>query len=445
VKELLASGQALDHLAIEKGFRAAALHDGDAAFRHFLSMVSDGEQKCPECQTKLQRVDEREKTVVSLMGVGPIKRTYYKCPNGHGHFVPRDGLIGVVGTSFTPGVRRSISKLAASGSFEWSRIVLEEIAGIYISTKEVQRISEAAGEAAESRSQGRINDAMAPVPKSSSIDDHAETAGTIDATFYIEYDGTGVPMARRELDGRKGKQPDGAAKTREAKVGCMFTQSSLDNAGNPVRDNNSTSYFGCIESADKFGWRVFSEALRRNAYSYGRKVIIGDGAKWIWGIASQHFPDAIQIVDMYHAKEHLHELTRTLFPDPKEQSDALDDWIKTLESGDAAALSKKILAVTGLNEPQMEKAKTEASYFADNAGRMRYKEYKDKKLFVGSGVVEAACKILVGTRLKQSGMFWSVRGANAIIALRSADLSFNGDFNTLFELENSFSHHSMTA
>jgi hypothetical protein len=444
-KEQLASGAELDIQAIEKGFRAAALHDGDTAFRHFLSMIRDGEQKCPQCQTKLTKIDEREKTIVSLMGTGAIKRTYYECPNGHGHFVPRDGLLGVQGTSFTPGVRLSVSKLAAAGSFEWAHTTLEELAGVCVSAKEAQRISEAAGEVAESKNQWRINDAMAPVPARSKMDERTETVNDINATFYIEYDGTGVPMTRRELDGRKGKQPDGGAKTREVKVGCTFTQSALDDDGNPLRDDNSTSYFGSIETADKFGWRVFSEALRRNAHSYARTAIIGDGAKWIWGIASQHFPDAIQIVDLYHAKEHLYELTRNLFPNPEERALVLADWIKALEDGDVAALSEKILAVSGLNETQLEKAQTEAAYFTDNADRMRYKEFKDDKLFVGSGVVEAACKTVVGARLKQSGMFWSVRGANAIIALRCTDLSCDGDFYSLFKPKNYLTSNALTA
>jgi hypothetical protein len=429
---LIASGASIDVQTIEKGFRAAALHDGNAAFCHFLSMIGDGEQECPTCHVYLEKIDDREKSIVSLMGTGTIKRGYFICPNGHGNYIPRDEMIGVQGTSFTPGVRLAASKLAVAGSFDWSSEALAEIADIYVSAKGIQRISEEAGAIAENENQKRINAAMHPGQPSGKLCECSEIAGAKDATLYIEYDGTGVPMTRREVAGIRGKQPDGSAKTREAKCGCMFTQSLLDDEGKPVRDENSTSFFGAIECAELFGRRVFAEAQRREYDTYARIAIIGDGAKWIWGIASQYFPKAVQIVDLYHAKEHLHNLARDLFPNPAEHAAVLADWINTLELGRAKALGKKILAVANLNEAQRKKANTEANYFIENAYRMHYRYFKKQKLFVGSGIAEATCKTLIGGRLKQSGMFWSLNGANAIISLRCVDMSCNGEFSILF-------------
>lgn len=431
---LLAGGGVLNIRDIEKGFRAAALKDGDAAFREFLSSIVPVTTECPECGAPLKKISDREKTIVSLMGVGEFCRAYYECPNDHGHFTPCDDVAGVNGTSFTPGVRLAVAKLASAGSFEWASGALAEIAGIYVSPKETQRVSESVGEAIEVRNKGRIESAMRPEGPRSETGACAEPTIKIDSTVYIEYDGTGIPMIRREVDGRSGKQPDGSAKTREAKLGCIFTQTGFTEEGDPIRDKNSSSYIGAIECAELFGWRIFSEASLRSIGSYKRVTILGDGAKWIWGIAGDHFPGAIQIVDLYHAKEHIYELARALFHQAGEQAAALDEWIKLLEAGEIETLAEKIRGVSGLSDELKEKATTEANYFTENAERMRYKKFKGMKLFVGSGVIEAGCKTVIGRRLKQSGMFWSLQGANAMIALRCADLSCNDDLASCFDV-----------
>ena len=424
---LLDEGAELNIRDIEKGFRAAALKDGDAAFRAFLSSIKPASLECPECGAPLKKIAEREKTVVSLMGTGEFSRAYCECPNCHGHFAPCDDIIGVDGTSFTPGVRYAVSKLASAGSFEWTSGTLADVAEIYVSPKEAQRISESVGDAIEAKNQERIESSKRPEPPRSDIGERAGPAARINSTMYIEYDGTGIPMTRRELAGRSGKQADGGSKTREVKLGCIFTQSGLNKKGEPVRDKGSDSYVGSIECSEKFGWRVFTEARRRGMASYRRIVVLGDGAKWIWSLALLHFPGAILIVDLYHAKEHLHKLVHILFPQMGDTPDILGEWLELLESGKIETLVEEIRKVDGLDEAQSEKARTEANYFEENAERMRYKKFKDMKLFVGSGVIEAGCKSVIGRRLKQSGMFWSLRGANAIIALRCADVSSNNN------------------
>lgn len=427
----------MDIRNIEKGFRDAALSDGDAAFRQFLTMLEPDAPECPECRILLKKVSIRTKTIVSLMGSGDLERGYYECPNGHGHFIPCDNIAGLGGSSFTPGVKLAVSKLASAGSFEWTSETLAEIAGVYVSQKESQRISESAGETIESKNNARIEMVMQPELARSNGNERKAILPSA-STMYIEYDGTGVPMTRKELVGRNGKQADGSAKTREVKLGCIFTQTSFDEKGHPIRDDKSTSYVGAIENAESFGWRLFAEASRRNLVAYRRTIVLGDGAKWIWGIADLHFPDAIQIIDIYHAKEHLHGLICALFPNQKSQDKVTEEWLELLDAGKIEELVTRMCALDGLDEEQSDKMSTEANYFAANADRMRYKEFKDKGLFVGSGVIEAGCKTVVGRRLKQSGMFWSLSGANAIIALRCADLSCNADLYDYFEPESKF-------
>jgi hypothetical protein len=242
--------------------------------------------------------------------------------------------------------------------------------------------------------------------------------------LYIEMDGTGIPVVKAETEGRAGKVDGQPAHTREVKLGCVFTQTTTDPEGRPVRDEDSTSYVAAIETAEAFGLRLYTEAWRRGWSRAQRKVVIGDGAIWIWNLADQHFPSATQIVDLYHARQHLWELLPKLFPDDHKGSKR---WIARcldrLNRGKIEALVK-ILRDSQLGHDELAKTiANEAEYFERNAERMRYPGFRAQGLFVGSGVVEAGCRVVIGARLKCSGMFWTVRGANAITALRCCRLS----------------------
>jgi hypothetical protein len=215
------------------------------------------------------------------------------------------------------------------------------------------------------------------------------------------------------------------ARTREVKLGCVFTQSSWDEQGYPIRDPDSTTYTGAIETAEAFGKRIYLEAWNRGWTRAEKKVVMGDGAEWIWNLAEPYFPGAIQIVDLYHARQHLWELARKLHPNDEVSRKA---WIKTyqrklLDKGKIEKLVASLRAVHSVNPEVADRIRTEADYFERNAERMRYPKFRRQHLFVGSGVIEAGCKTVIGSRLKQSGMFWTLRGANAIIALRCSYLN----------------------
>ena len=190
-----------------------------------------------------------------------------------------------------------------------------------------------------------------------------------------------------------------------------------------MRDPDSTSYVGAVETADEFGYRIYTEAWRRGWEWATTKIVIGDGAVWIWNLADQHFPGAIQIVDLYHARQHLWDLAALLYPHDAAakkrwmvpmrdlldhgRTELLVEWLREL----AAELA-------GAQPGLAEEIGKQADYFETNMHRMRYPEFRQQGLFVGSGVIEAGCKSIVGVRLKQSGMFWTVSGANDIVALR---------------------------
>jgi hypothetical protein len=190
-------------------------------------------------------------------------------------------------------------------------------------------------------------------------------------------------------------------------------------AGRPVRDEGSTTYVGAIESAEEFGRRIFTEAIRRGSQRAELIIILGDGAPWIWNLADEHFPGAIQIVDLYHAREHLNELAKILYGPGTPKAKA---WaalrIVDLDAGEIDKLIGTMARLHPAAPAQRDALRRSIAYFQTNAPRMRYADFRRQGFFVGSGVIEAGCKTIAGRRLNQSGMRWTVRGANAIVALR---------------------------
>jgi hypothetical protein len=158
----------------------------------------------------------------------------------------------------------------------------------------------------------------------------------------------------------------------------------------------------------------------------GQVVVIGDGAKWIWNLSNDNFPGATQIIDLYHAKEHVFDVLRTVISNETELHTQKNRFYKTLENGDIDGLVEGFSEFPLTSEEQTEKVRIESNYFMQNKVRMQYQDFRKQGLFVGSGVIEAACKNVIGKRLKQSGMMWSVSGANKIAALRCAVMS--GEF-----------------
>ncbi len=357
-------------------------------------------------------VEYRTKAVQTVLGSLTIRRAYYYCVCCRDGVIPRDAELDIVGTSFSPGVRRLMGRLGGKEAFDEARADLEALAGIVVQTKQVERVSEAIGEQIEAIHRKERKAALAgkvvllhPVPK-----------------MYVAIDGTGVPMVPRETRDRPGK--DGPAKTREVKLGCVFTQTSLDEKGRPVRDPGSTTYVGAIETSEEFAGRIFAEAIRRGMRRADKTIVLGDGALWIWNLADEHFPGAIQIVDLYHAREHLGELSKALYGPGTPKANAWADLrIVELDAGNVEKVISSMNRVRPSTTAQQDELRRSVAYFQTNAHRMRYADFRQQGLFVGSGVIEAGCKTIAGRRLKQSGMRWTVRGANAIVALRCCELS----------------------
>jgi hypothetical protein len=375
---------------------------------------------CP-CRAEARYAGRRKKRFRSALGDLQLERAYYHCPRCGRGFCPRDRQLGLENTSVSPAVTRMTASAAALVSFQESSELLNELAGVAVDAKQVERTAEALGAeiAADERHHLESSNQLG-LPK----------------TLYLGMDGTGIPMRSQELAGRTGKQPDGSAKTREVKLCTVWSAEARDPYGTPVRDAGSVTYSAAIESAAttdptrraEFTERVLRETTRRRFCQAERRAVLGDGAPWIWNIAHELFPGSIEIVDRFHAKQHLSDLGKTVYG-PADSRAA--QWAKRRHAELDDGRFDALLQAIARQIPACDEARQCLHYFKTNRRRMRYPEFHEQGLCTSTGVVEAGCKVAIGTRLKRAGMHWTLNGSNAIIALRCCRLS--GRFQDFWE------------
>jgi hypothetical protein len=417
----------VDLEAIEMAVRSAFHHAGAAALTELLQFpapAADQRQIACRCGHSARYQGLRSKPLLTAVGPAEVSRPYYLCPHCHTGQFPADVELDIQDTEFSPGVRRMQAVVGQEVPFDAGRQHMELLAGLEVTAKGVERTAEAVGENIAGREREEIQRAVQL--------DLPMVAGELIPVLYVEMDGTGVPVVKKETLGRKGKQDGQPAHTREAKLGCVFTQTRWDQEGYAIRDPDTTTYVGAIETAEEFGKRLYVEVWKRGWSRAQKKVVLGDGAEWIWNLAQQHFPGAIQIVDLFHARQHLWDLGRKLYPNDEAQQKR---WIRVqqnrLDKGKIEKLVPELRSTQTSNPEVAEELRKQTEYFQTNAERMRYPEFRKQHLFVGSGVIEAGCKTVIGSRLKRSGMFWTVHGANAILTLRCCQL--NGRFEDYWE------------
>jgi hypothetical protein len=407
----LGSGEGLQ--TVELAIRAAMTSVGCSLLEQLLSTQDGHRGQRVDCGSghQAQFVGYRDKHIDTVLGRVQVRRAYYHCPACRRGVVPRDEELGVAGASLSIGLRRMVARVAAVAPFAGAADLLADLAGLRLSAKRVERSAEADGQAAAAAQQRQcraILDArVRPLPPVPAPD-----------MLYLAIDGTGVPVVPAAAAQRAGKAEDGRARTREVKLACLFTQTTTDSDGRPVRDPDTTSYVHTFDPVEQFTTLVHAEARRRGADHIRQLVVLGDGATWIWKMATKILPQATQIIDLYHAREHVHDLARHLEPTlGHDQPRWLADRLEDLDNGDIETLvqATTALPLTGADAEQVD---TALDYFTKNAQRMRYALFRDLGMFIGSGAVEAACKTLVGQRLKLSGMRWNIPGATGILTLR---------------------------
>ena len=319
-----------------------------------------------------QFVSYRDKNLDTVLGPVTLRRAYYHCTDCTHGVVPRDDELGVAGASLSPGLRAMVARAGATVPFAKASELLATLAGVGVTTKRVERSAEADGQAllaiGDAEAAAVLDGQLTPLGPSTPV-----------AKLYVAIDGTGVPTVPADTAGRAGKYPDGRARTREVKLGVLFTQTSVDDDGYPVRDPGSSSYLATLQPVEHFGTLVYAEARRRGSAQAQQLIVLGDGAPWIWNLADKHFPGATQIVDLYHAHEHCRALGALLAPALGEHGPGwLTERLDDLDRGDVAALLEagRNLDLPNVTREALDKA---LGYFQTNTARMRYAHFRQTR------------------------------------------------------------------
>ncbi len=394
---------------VEWGLRAAVQRDAAAMLGHLLGeRLWSGE---PAARTGEKCYHGRAKTIETLFGPVELRRDYlYDRETGEGR-TPLDERLGLL-EGYSPGLAKIMGRVGAQQSYEAGAADLLAYAGVAVEARAIARMVDRLGpQMAQARAAHKPAASSAPVP-----------------VMYVEADGTGVPMRKAEVAGRKGKAADGSAQTREVKLGCVFTQHVTDQEGQPLRDHASTTYVATFAPSDDFGLLLRQEALRRGLGLAAQVVFLGDGAAWVWELARVNFPQATCILDFYHAAEHLGALVDVLQgKGSKRARRQRDQWTALMKAGGIEKILARARSALRKQPLPCPEAAKEIAYFEKNTARMAYGSFRTQGYFIGSGVVEAGCRTVVGQRLKHSGMFWSTGGAQNVLTLRTALLGNHFD------------------
>ena len=406
-----ASGEAV--LQIEGLVRTAVFKQASAIVAYLLQAAADRIDAAYRPSPGQWRKGRESIEVQCLFGVFTLERDYYYSVRTGGYY-PADAALGLEAGHTPALVRLACLEGADEVGFEKAERHLWETGGIRIQARQIQRLVQRVGPTAQAWQQREYRagqEDRTPVP-----------------IMYVSADGSGVPMRKEELRGRAGKQADGTAKTRQAYLGCVFTQHRVDKDGHPVRDWESTTYVSCMESSDRFGPILRAEALRRGLAYADKVILLIDGALGLANLGLINFKDAIQIVDFYHALEHAGQVLVALLGS-KEHPDyerRRGRWAKRLLRNGVLGLIAEAREESA-GTPKAERVEKELNYFVENVERMQYRTFRRQGYFIGSGVIEAGCKTVIGARCKQSGMFWGKPGAASILALRCINASRRDD------------------
>ena len=364
---------------------------------------------CGHCGKAMARHRRKGRSVVTRLGPVRIERICCRCRDcGGGHF-PLDRVLGIEGESHSPGAASLMADVVGDSSYEDASSKLRNLAGVKIPPSTLHRQGNRIGEQIQ-----RFERAV------------VEPGGPSSPRMYLGVDGTGVPVRKSEVEGVKGKQDDGTAKTREAKIAVAYTARGVDpKTGEPVKDPGSEVCSGLIDSAasvggisrgSDFAARLEREIVRLGLREAEEVVVISDAAAWIRNVCRELLPGwrTTFILDAFHALEYAGSALRALVPDREERR-------KRMETVKADLLAGKVDEVTAWLEPHRELDAAVAKcidYFTDNRAQMRYDKYRERGMQIGSGVVESACRQMVGLRLKRPGSHWSVKGANAVLSIK---------------------------
>jgi hypothetical protein len=363
------------------------------------------------CGGRAKFVGYRRRWVRGQPGEVGVTRAYYHCRGCHRGLVPWDREQGLDQGVLTPRVKSQVAELGARGVFQDTQEVLERLLGIPLAVSTLEDVVLEVG--------GRLRAAENERGRSLFEEERLPTADPLLAEVLGKRAYLSLDAAKAHIDGG----------WHDIKVAAFYVgipPGAKTAAGRPWDQVGSKRYLAIQEDADRFAKRVYTFALRLGCERASELVVLGDGAEWIWKIVAHHFSDAEQILDFYHASEHVWEIARVVFG---ERDELGAQWAERCterlqEAGPRGLLvSLQELRQRGMSAPVRAAVIGEVQYFRRNRRRMQYPAYRAKGMMIGSGPVEAACKSVVGGRLKGTGMRWSAAGADAILAIRTEVLA----------------------
>ena len=344
---------------------------------------------CPVCENPCRPFRKRSRHFTTLCGVIRVGRWVYHCASGHYH-VPWEANQKVKGR-YTHRVVEAMCRMASGFNFREAAEALNR-QGIDVSHTTLHH---------------QVREWSKPLKVCEAVE--AQTLGE-KARWYVSCDGCHT------------NSPDG---WHEVKVGCVYRDYPQygENTVSSVRQS-SIRYVASRGNAAHFGAEWFDLARHSGVYteplSSEEVVVIGDGAAWIWNLAGEYFPGAVEIVDYMHAKSHLYDLAKQAFGE--DDSESIEKWVETTDSflyeGNTAELVGRIRSLGGQNDGISERVEREVGYFQKHRERMQYKAFRGKGYQIGSGVIESACKHVVSERCKGASMKWSASGINAVLGWR---------------------------
>jgi len=388
--EKLSTMQRIEELTEEIGREIEQRIEDDATRQE--GRGYSGSYSICECGGMARYVRDYEKRIISLHGERKIVRSYYHCGNCGKGFCPIDRTLELDGGCTTIAVRAKIARLGALVPFGRCSVELDYLCGINVSPKTVERVAELVG--------SQIGDEAARM-EAHILSGHAKEPELAPERLYVTVDGAMAPMR------------DG---WHECKVGAVYEASTNSNGDVVARDVEHVGTFG---NAEAIGDKLYALAFRRGVERCGDVVALGDGGRWIWKQAKINFPKATQILDFYHAAEHLSEIAKAWYG---AQTPKADKWLEhrceDFLEGRWETVMRSIRAWKPSEEQDVKTKQDNLGYFKRNRERMRYDEYRAKQMHIGSGIAESSCKCLVQARLKQSGMRWTQSGAESMLQLR---------------------------
>lgn len=340
----------------------------------------------------------RNRTVLTTVGEVTYTRAY-TAASGGGHRFPLDEALGIT-EGCTPAMASMMSWAGARfDSYDIAGEALGRLAGLEVPGRRVQRMVNTVAEREAAWIAKRATD---------------KAAGGI---LNLQADMTGIPMRPEELVSVKGHD-GGDPKKRQIKAGAVFRQE--ENADGEIqRIPDSTTRVVTFDDVTSFSQMLMDEAVRRGYNSADKVVFTSDGAEWIWLMVADRFKGAVEIVDFYHAAEHLGALCSLAEPDKRKAADLFKKRRRIMLNWGAESAIRYFMAIP---EDHANKKAIEdgLGYFINNRKRMRYREFREKGYFIGSGVIEGTCKCLVNQRTDLGGQRWLRSGSLNVLRIRAA-------------------------